>query len=30
MAKSQRRISQVFHPVDKDEGLLSVASDIEV
>jgi hypothetical protein len=30
MAKRQRRISRIFHPVDKDERLFNVASDIEV
>ena len=30
MAKSQRQINFMFHPIDKDERLLSFASDIEV
>ena len=30
MAKSQRQINHMFHPIDKDEDFLSVASDIEV
>lgn len=29
-AKSQSEISFMFHPMDKDERLLSVANDIEV
>ena len=30
MAKSQRQIDLMFHPIDKDERLLSIASVIEV
>ena len=30
MAKSQRKINDMFHPLDKGERLLNVASDIEV
>ena len=30
MAKSQRQISHMFHLIDKDERLLSIASGIEV
>ena len=30
MAKSQKQINHVFHLIDKDERLLSIASDIEV
>ena len=30
MAKRQRQINYMFHPIGKDEILLSIASDIEV
>jgi hypothetical protein len=30
MAKSQRQINHMFHPIDKDERVLSIPSDIEV
>ena len=30
MAKSQRQTSHIFHLIEKDERLLSIASDIEV
>jgi len=30
MAKIQRQILRIFHPIDKDERLLSVANNLEV
>ena len=30
MAKSQKQINHMFHSIDKDERLLSFASDMEV
>lgn len=30
MVKNQKQFSHMFHLIDKDESLLSVASDIEV